>query len=252
MYAYAQARRHESEGLTFNAVSPGAAKTSLGSKAGGRFKMIEALTNPFVGPPEKGSRGCVRLMADPDPRHRRRRPLQLRKVEEVIQAVVTRTLRNGWPSRLNANCTHTTEALPHRLSPAGGAAMVAPSPTREPKPGQVSLVLVLDGPCWRSRCCVVGSALHRSIGGVLRVMLVEEVGVRLANLDQVAVRVVQVATKLCASVDGRGKKLRSLGRPVFVDFLNVGDTDVQEAAGFARGRGERHVRFVVGWGDRPR
>ncbi len=54
------------EGLTFNAVSPGAVKTSLGSKAGGPFKTIEALTNPFVGPPEKGSRGCVRLMADPE------------------------------------------------------------------------------------------------------------------------------------------------------------------------------------------
>ena len=66
MYTYAQARRHEGEGLTFNAVSPGAVKTSLGSKAGGPFKTIEALTNPFVGPPEKGSRGCVRLMADPE------------------------------------------------------------------------------------------------------------------------------------------------------------------------------------------
>src|ERR1700750_3046293 len=66
MYTYARARRHEGEGLTFNAVSPGAVKTSLGSKAGGRFKMIEALTNPFVPPPEKGSRGCVRLMADPE------------------------------------------------------------------------------------------------------------------------------------------------------------------------------------------
>jgi NAD(P)-dependent dehydrogenase (short-subunit alcohol dehydrogenase family) len=66
MYTYAQARRHEGDGLTFNAVSPGAVKTSLGSKAGGPFKMIEALTNPFVGPPEKGSRGCVRLLADPE------------------------------------------------------------------------------------------------------------------------------------------------------------------------------------------
>jgi NAD(P)-dependent dehydrogenase (short-subunit alcohol dehydrogenase family) len=66
MYTYAQARRHEGEGLTFNAVSPGAVKTTLGSKAGGPFKVIEALTNPFVGPPEKGSRGCVRLLADPD------------------------------------------------------------------------------------------------------------------------------------------------------------------------------------------
>src|SRR6201993_4179479 len=54
MYTYAQARRHEGQGLTFNAVSPGAVKTTLGSKAGGPFKMIEALTNPFVGPPEKG------------------------------------------------------------------------------------------------------------------------------------------------------------------------------------------------------
>jgi NAD(P)-dependent dehydrogenase (short-subunit alcohol dehydrogenase family) len=66
MYTYAQARRHEGEGLTFNAVSPGAVKTSLGSKAGGPFKIIQALTNPFIGPPEKGSRGCVRLLADPE------------------------------------------------------------------------------------------------------------------------------------------------------------------------------------------
>ena len=66
MYTYAQARRHEGDGLTFNAVSPGAVKTTLGSKAGGPFKIIEALTNPFVGPPEKGSRGCVRLLADPE------------------------------------------------------------------------------------------------------------------------------------------------------------------------------------------
>lgn len=66
MYTYAQARRHAGEGLTFNAVSPGAVKTALGSKAGGPFKIIQFLTNPFVGPPEKGSRGCVRLMADPE------------------------------------------------------------------------------------------------------------------------------------------------------------------------------------------
>jgi NAD(P)-dependent dehydrogenase (short-subunit alcohol dehydrogenase family) len=66
MYTYGQARRHVGEGLTFNAVSPGAVKTTLGSKAGGPFKIIETLTNPFVGPPEKGSRGCVRLLADPE------------------------------------------------------------------------------------------------------------------------------------------------------------------------------------------
>ena len=66
MYTYAQARRHEDEGLTFNAVSPGAVKTSLGTKSGGPFKTIQALTNPFIPPPEKGARGCVRLLADPE------------------------------------------------------------------------------------------------------------------------------------------------------------------------------------------
>ena len=66
MYTYAQARRHKGGGLTFNAVSPGAVKTTLGSKAGGPFKTIQALTNPFIPPPEKGSRGCVRLLADPE------------------------------------------------------------------------------------------------------------------------------------------------------------------------------------------
>jgi NAD(P)-dependent dehydrogenase (short-subunit alcohol dehydrogenase family) len=66
MYTYAQARHYEGQGLTFNAVSPGAVKTTLGNKAGGPFKLIQVLTNPFVGPPEKGSRGCVRLMADPE------------------------------------------------------------------------------------------------------------------------------------------------------------------------------------------
>lgn len=66
MYTYALARRHEGDGVTFNAVSPGAVKTTLGSKAGGPFRIVQALTNPFIGPPEKGSRGCVRLLADPE------------------------------------------------------------------------------------------------------------------------------------------------------------------------------------------
>ena len=87
MYTYAQARRHQGEGLTFNAVSPGVVKTTLGSKAGGPFKIIEALTNPFVGPPEKGSRGCVRLMADPELATGDRGLLQLCEVEEVVEEV---------------------------------------------------------------------------------------------------------------------------------------------------------------------
>jgi NAD(P)-dependent dehydrogenase (short-subunit alcohol dehydrogenase family) len=86
MHTYAQARRHEGEGLTFNAVSPGAVKTTLGSKAGGPFKIIEALTNPFVGPPEKGSRLCP-AAGRSRPRHRHRRLLQLGQAQEVIQEV---------------------------------------------------------------------------------------------------------------------------------------------------------------------
>ncbi len=66
MYTYARARRLDGQGLTFNAVSPGAVKTTLGTKAGGPIRIIQAITNPFIGPPEKGSRGCVRLLADPD------------------------------------------------------------------------------------------------------------------------------------------------------------------------------------------
>jgi NAD(P)-dependent dehydrogenase (short-subunit alcohol dehydrogenase family) len=66
MYTYAEARRHQGDGLTFNAVSPGTVNSGFGGKAGGKFKIIQALMKPFVGPPEKGSRGCVRLLADPD------------------------------------------------------------------------------------------------------------------------------------------------------------------------------------------
>jgi NAD(P)-dependent dehydrogenase (short-subunit alcohol dehydrogenase family) len=53
MYTYAQARRFEGEGLTFNAVSPGAVKTSLGSKAGGPFidRIRTALDAICVGSP---------------------------------------------------------------------------------------------------------------------------------------------------------------------------------------------------------
>ena len=66
MYTYAMARRHQGDGLTFNAVSPGTVNSGFGGKAGGTFKTIQALMKPFVGPPEKGSRGGVRLLADPD------------------------------------------------------------------------------------------------------------------------------------------------------------------------------------------
>ena len=114
MYTYAQARRHEGEGLTFNAVSPGAVKTSLGSKAGGPFKTIEALTNPFVGPPEKGSRGCVRLMADPELATATGGYYSSREVEEVLEEVPGRR-RPG--THLRPDRTGIARPLLSRRSP---------------------------------------------------------------------------------------------------------------------------------------
>ena len=115
VYTYAQARHHEGDGLTFNAVSPGAVKTSLGSKAGGPFKTIQALTNPFVGPPEKGYRGCVRLMADPELATANRGLLQLREVEEVFKEV---SRPRGPRAHLHPDRTRTARPLLSRRSTA--------------------------------------------------------------------------------------------------------------------------------------
>ncbi|HEY0937442.1 MAG TPA: SDR family oxidoreductase, partial [Trebonia sp.] len=56
MYTYAQARRREGEGLTFNAVSPGAVKTSLGSKAGGQAELRRPGRLPPAPPARQRSR----------------------------------------------------------------------------------------------------------------------------------------------------------------------------------------------------
>ena len=64
-YTYAQSRRLAGEGITCNAVSPGSVKSGFGDKAGGTFKTMQMLINPFIGPPANGARGCIRLMVDP-------------------------------------------------------------------------------------------------------------------------------------------------------------------------------------------
>jgi retinol dehydrogenase 12 len=64
LYTYAQSRR-TGTGVTFNAVSPGSVNSGFGGKAGGPIKTMQALSKPFVGPPAKGARGCIRLMVDP-------------------------------------------------------------------------------------------------------------------------------------------------------------------------------------------
>ena len=67
MYTYAKARRHQGDGPDLQCGQPrhGQLRLWRQSIAGGTFKTIQALMKPFVGPPEKGSRGCVRLLADP-------------------------------------------------------------------------------------------------------------------------------------------------------------------------------------------
>src|SRR5439155_13835270 len=56
---------------------------------------------------------------------------------------------------------------------------------------------------------------------------------RLANLDQMAVRVADVCPDLAAMVFGLGKKLGTLRRPVRVGRHDVRAPDVQECAGMA-------------------
>src|SRR5712692_7201103 len=70
---------------------------------------------------------------------------------------------------------------------------------------------------------------------------------QLANLDQVPIGVTHITADLGATVDRRGKKLRSAGAPLLIDGADVGDTDVEEARGviWIRGRGECHARLVV-------
>ena len=66
LYTYALARRLDGGGVTVNAVSPGTVKSGFGDKAGGTFGLMARLGAPLYGDPSRGSRGCVRIMADPD------------------------------------------------------------------------------------------------------------------------------------------------------------------------------------------
>ena len=113
MYTYAQARRHEGDGLTFNAVSPGAVKTSLGSKAGGPFKTIRGVDQSLRRAAEEGlARLCPAdgrsRASPPPPAATTARPSS----RSHPSSLVTMTLRTGCTSRPNANCASTTEAAP--------------------------------------------------------------------------------------------------------------------------------------------
>jgi NAD(P)-dependent dehydrogenase (short-subunit alcohol dehydrogenase family) len=66
LYTYALARRLDGRGVTVNAVSPGTVKSGFGEKAGGTFGLMARFGAPLYGHPSRGSRGCVRLMTDPD------------------------------------------------------------------------------------------------------------------------------------------------------------------------------------------
>ena len=80
----------------------------------------------------------------------------------------------------------------------------------------------------RARGFAVYAAL-RSLGRTGIAGLIDrccDLTVRMADLDEVSVRIAEVATQLDAVVDWRGQKLGSLGAPVFRDLLDAGDTDI--------------------------
>jgi hypothetical protein len=70
----------------------------------------------------------------------------------------------------------------------------------------------------------------------------------LADLDQVTVGVADVGADLASVVLWLGEKLRAPCRPLPVDLVDVGDTDVEEGAGAVGigGRGEGDGWLVVG------
>jgi hypothetical protein len=63
-----------------------------------------------AGPPEKGSRGCVRLLADPGLATATGGYYSSAELKSHPKSLVTMTPRTGCTSRPNANCASTTEA----------------------------------------------------------------------------------------------------------------------------------------------
>ena len=117
MYTYAMARRHQGDGLTFNAVSPGTVNSGFGGRPAARQDhpgADEAVRRT-------AGEGLARLCPAAGrsrPRHRHRRLLKARPSSKSHpRSLVTMTLRTGCTSRPNANCASTTRR-PSRLSPA--------------------------------------------------------------------------------------------------------------------------------------
>src|ERR671923_151504 len=71
----------------------------------------------------------------------------------------------------------------------------------------------------------------------------------LTDLDQVPVRIAEIAADLGAAVLRRREELRSAGAPVGIDLLDVRDADVEKAAHPIQvgRRLERDRRLVVSW-----
>src|SRR6516225_10195774 len=69
----------------------------------------------------------------------------------------------------------------------------------------------------------------------------------LADFDEVAVGVAQVAAELHAPVCRRGQELSPSCAPLLIDGIDVGDADVEEAADpiWVGRRLKRHRRLVI-------
>ena len=106
-YTYAQARR-QGEGLTFNAVSPGAVNALSAAGRRGPFKIIEGVDQSVRR--ASGTRVPMRPRAADGrsgARDRDRGLLQLREVEEVLEEVPGRRRPGVTTPRPNGNCAPT-------------------------------------------------------------------------------------------------------------------------------------------------
>ena len=90
------------------------------------------------------------------------------------------------------------------------------------------------------------SPRERVTAGALSPLSVAEAWFTLPNLDNVAVRIADVAARLPNLVHRLRDKLRSSSSPEFITALNIRNTNIQEAADQIRfgGDAERYRRLV--------
>ena len=100
--------------------------------------------------------------------------------------------------------------------------MMAPPRLRAP-----NTTIVCGISAWSFRFCGLrGFASYLGSRLLEQATLLQEVTVRLADLDEVPVGIAQVATQFDAPDNWRAQELGSFGGPVAVDLVDIGDTEI--------------------------